>query len=144
MSEINTNFGNSTNLMNNLIMDNKNTKQANRELDSEILYSKTVKAGKRIYYIDVKRDRKGEYYLSVTESKRLKDQADGTHFVFEKHKIFLYREDLDKFQSAFNDAVDFTVSRANDNLDGNSWKEEDSVGDDSSASNQNFKLDIEF
>ena len=123
-------------------MDTKNTKQSNRDLDSEILYSKTVKAGKRIYYIDVKCDRKGEYYLSVTESKRLKDQADANHFVFEKHKIFLYREDLDKFQSAFNDAVDFTVKRANEDIDVSAWKETEE--DQSQKPDTDFKLDIEF
>ena len=128
--------------MNESDMDNKNTKQAHRELDSEILYSKTVKAGKRIYYIDVKCDRKGEYYLSVTESKRLKDQADANHFVFEKHKIFLYREDLDKFQAAFNDAVNFTVKRANEEGGESEWKEGEDESSQTSA--QDFKLDIEF
>lgn len=58
-------------------------KQGKERVDSEILFSKTVKAGKRIYYIDVKKDRKGELYLSLTESKRLKEQGDATHPVFE-------------------------------------------------------------
>ena len=77
--------------------------------DNEILFSKTVKAGKRIYYIDVKRDRKGEFYLSMTESKRLKDvNNNALHPTFEKHKIFLYREGLEKFMVALNDAAEFT------------------------------------
>ena len=54
-------------------------KQGKERVDSEILFSKTVKAGKRIYYIDVKKDRKGELYLSLTESKRLKEQGDATN-----------------------------------------------------------------
>lgn len=57
--------------------------------DNEILFSKTVKAGKRIYYIDVKRDRKGEFYLSMTESKRLKDvNNNALHPTFENIKFF--------------------------------------------------------
>lgn len=76
--------------------------------DSDILYSKTVKAGKRVYYIDVKRDRKGDYYVSLTESKRVKDGDEMQKPAFEKHKIFLYQEDLDKFRQAFEEVVDYT------------------------------------
>lgn len=76
--------------------------------ESDILYSKTVKAGKRVYYIDVKRDRKGDYYVSLTESKRVKDGDEMQKPTFEKHKIFLYQEDLDKFRQAFEEVVDFT------------------------------------
>ena len=81
-------------------------------VDNEILFSKTVKAGKRIYYIDVKRDRKGEFYLSLTESKRLKEQSDEQHPAFEKHKIFLYREDLSKFMDAFAEAAKYAQASA--------------------------------
>ena len=76
--------------------------------DSDILYSKTVKAGKRVYYIDVKRDRKGDFYVSLTESKRIKDGDVMQKPAFEKHKIFLYQEDLEKFRQAFEDVVDYT------------------------------------
>ncbi len=79
--------------------------------EAEILFSKSVKAGKRIYYIDVKRDRHEELYLSITESKRVKDGTEEIRPVFEKHKIFLYREDLEKFLEAFNEAADFTVEQ---------------------------------
>ena len=75
--------------------------------DSDILFSRVVKAGKRVYYIDVKSDRRGEYYLSMTESKRVKDGTETERPVFEKHKIFLYREDMLKFFEAFNDAIHF-------------------------------------
>lgn len=88
--------------------------------DSDILFSRVVKAGKRVYYIDVKSDRRGEYYLSMTESKRVKDGTETERPVFEKHKIFLYREDMLKFFEAFSDAVHFVgdhtslASRHND------------------------------
>lgn len=87
-------------------MENKAVR--NKGNESDILFSRCVKAGKRVYYIDVKCDRKGEYYLSITESKRLKTADDNEQPTFEKHKIFLYREDLDKFRNAFEAAVRFT------------------------------------
>ena len=78
----------------------------NRE--AEILFSRTVKAGQRIYYIDVKRNRKGEQYLSITESKKmLSGSAEEPQVSFEKHKIFLFQEDFGKFQEALRDAFDF-------------------------------------
>ena len=71
----------------------------------EEIYSKVVKAGKRTYFLDVKATKKNEYYLTVTESKKRMDE-DGKFF-FEKHKIFLYREDFDKFTEGFKDVVDY-------------------------------------
>lgn len=81
------------------------------QAESDILFSRVVKAGKRVYYIDVKSDRRGEYYLAMTESKRVKDGTETERPVFEKHKIFLYREDLLKFFEAFGDAVHFVGER---------------------------------
>ena len=81
----------------------------NERKEQEIVFSKSVKAGKRIYYIDVKRDRHDELYLSLTESKRVKEGTEEMRPVFEKHKIFLYREDLEKFLEAFSDAAQFAI-----------------------------------
>ena len=83
--------------------------------DSEILASRTVKAGKRVYYIDVKRDRRGERYIALTESKRVRDGDETMRPVFEKHKIFLYREDFEKFMTAFGEMLDY----ARDGIDEN-------------------------
>lgn len=79
--------------------------------DNGILFSRVVKAGKRVYYIDVKRDRRDEFYISMTESKRVKEGSAEESPTFEKHKIFLYREDLLKFLSALNDAADFVAEQ---------------------------------
>ena len=79
--------------------------------DNSILFSRVVKAGKRVYYIDVKRDRRDEFYLSMTESKRVKEGSADESPTFEKHKIFLYREDLLKFLSALNEAADFVAEQ---------------------------------
>lgn len=76
--------------------------------DAEILFSRTVKAGQRIYYIDVKQNRKGEMYLSITESKKmLSGPQDMPQVSYEKHKIFLFQEDFDKFGDALADAFKF-------------------------------------
>lgn len=76
--------------------------------DAEILFSRTVKAGQRIYYIDVKQNRKGEMYLSITESKKmLSGPQDMPQVSYEKHKIFLFQEDFEKFGDALADAFKF-------------------------------------
>jgi hypothetical protein len=72
--------------------------------DKEIVYSKAIKAGKRIYYLDVKKNLKEDLFIVITESKR--NQAkEGESMTFEKHKIFLYREDFDKFMDGMNEIM---------------------------------------
>ncbi|WP_372776740.1 DUF3276 family protein [Mangrovibacterium sp.] len=73
------------------------------------IYSNAVRAGKRTYFFDVKSTRKDEYFLTITESKKHYEQ-DG-RFHFEKHKIFLYKEDFEKFADGLNDVVDFILSK---------------------------------
>lgn len=67
------------------------------------IYSKRVRAGKRTYFFDIKATRSNDYYLTITESKR-KQKDDG--YTYEKHKIFLYKEDFNKFVAAMNETVD--------------------------------------
>ena len=68
------------------------------------LYSRPVRAGKRTYFFDVKATRGKDLYMTITESKRRFD--DHGNVSYSKHKIFLYREDFDKFEDGFLDAVD--------------------------------------
>lgn len=70
--------------------------------DRNEIFSKRVRAGKRTYFFDVKATRSNDYYLTITESKR-KYKEDG--FIYEKHKIFLYKEDFSKFVEALNETV---------------------------------------
>jgi len=77
--------------------------EEHNDQDREEIYSERVRAGKRTYFFDVKTTRGGDYYLTITESKR-KPKDDG--FVYEKHKIFLYKEDFNKFVDAMNKTVD--------------------------------------
>ena len=86
--------------------------ELNEEVDSKFrqeIYSKAVRAGKRTYFFDVKSTRKDEYYLTITESKKRYEQ-DGK-FHFEKHKIFLYKEDFVKFIDGINEVVDYIEER---------------------------------
>jgi len=73
--------------------------------EREEIFSKAVRAGKRTYFFDVKATRKDDYYLTITERKRRYDQ-DGS-FQVEKHKIFLYKEDFEKFSTGLNEVVEF-------------------------------------
>ncbi len=72
----------------------------NRE--REEVFSKKVRAGKRTYFFDVKATRSNDYYVTITESK--KRLEDG---VFIKHKIFLYKEDFEKFAEGLKDTVEY-------------------------------------
>ncbi|MFO8054097.1 MAG: DUF3276 family protein [Bacteroidales bacterium] len=74
------------------------------------IYANAVRAGKRTYFFDVKETRKGEYFLTLTESKRKFNKDDGKFF-YEKHKLFLYKEDFEKFTEALQDVIEFIKSK---------------------------------
>ena len=76
--------------------------EENKEKGRDEIYSERVRAGKRTYFFDVKATRSNDYYLTITESKR-RFKDDG--FFYEKHKIFLYKEDFHKFVEALNETV---------------------------------------
>lgn len=73
---------------------------------AEDVYSKPVRAGKRTYFFDVKSTKgNNDYYLTITESKR-RQNPDGS-FAFDKHKIFLYKEDFEKFAQGLAEVVEY-------------------------------------
>ncbi|PCJ81507.1 MAG: hypothetical protein COA49_05285 [Bacteroidetes bacterium] len=76
----------------------------NDNRDREELYSVRVRAGKRTYFFDVKETRGKDLYMTITESKRNFDNGGNVHY--SKHKLFLYREDFEKFEDGFIDATD--------------------------------------
>ena len=78
--------------------------------DKEIVYSKAIKAGKRICYLDVKKNLKDDLFIAITESKR-NQSKEGEPISFEKHKIFLYKEDFDKFMDGMNDIIRYIKDR---------------------------------
>ncbi len=74
--------------------------------EDEDVYSKPVRAGKRTYFFDVKSTKGGDdFYLTITESKR-RNNPDGT-FTYDKHKIFLYKEDFEKFREGYAEVVEY-------------------------------------
>ena len=79
-----------------------------QERNAEDVYSKQVRAGKRTYFFDVKSTKgNNDFYLTITESKR-RQERDGS-FSFDKHKIFLYKEDFEKFQEGLQEAVRYIM-----------------------------------
>jgi hypothetical protein len=72
------------------------------------IFSKAVRAGKRTYFFDVKSTKKNDFYLTITERKRRYEQ-DGS-FLIEKHKIFLYKEDFEKFSEGLAEVVEYIKS----------------------------------
>ena len=83
-------------------------KKSAAESDKEIVFSKAIKAGKSIYYLDVKKNRKDEMFLAITESKKIVfGEGDDSQISFEKHKIFLYKEDFEKFMTGLQQAIQF-------------------------------------
>lgn len=74
--------------------------------DRDEIYSKAVRAGKRTYFFDVKTTRTEEKYLTITESKRKFSNEQGKFF-YEKHKIFLYKEDFEKFVRGLTGTLNF-------------------------------------
>lgn len=122
--------------------------------DKEIVFSKSIKAGKRIYYLDVKKNRKDEMFLAITESKKVvMGEGDDSQVSFEKHKIFLYREDFQKFMTGLTEAIDFIdhndamdyISRLNEAADA----EKEVLTDDEEEVNKEkmeseIKIDIDF
>lgn len=87
----------------------ENLKDERRE--PEIVYSRSVKAGKRIYYLDVRKARNEDLYLCITESKRLPAEGEDATPAFEKHKLFLYKEDFAHFTESLQDVIGYVQNQ---------------------------------
>lgn len=85
---------------------NSNINSEEIGFEKEIIFSKNIKAGSRVYYIDVKKSRKDDMYITITESKRVSSKEEETPR-YEKHKLFLYKEDFTKFKEGLNEAIEF-------------------------------------
>merc|ERR1712166_222001 len=82
------------------------------------IFSKSVRAGRRTYFFDVRSTRAEDYYMTVTESKRDFNE-DGTPF-YKKHKIFLYKEDFAKFKEALDEVSDYIIKEKGEEVITNS------------------------
>jgi len=84
-----------------LIMENQN------DYNAEEIFSKALRAGRRTYFFDVRETKAGDYYLTITESKKFTNE-DGT-FYYKKHKIYLYKEDFAEFNSSLKETCDYII-----------------------------------
>jgi len=109
--------------------------EENKENGRAEIFSKRVRAGKRTYFFDVKSTRSNDYYLTITESKRrFKDEG----YFYEKHKIFLYKEDFLKFVAALNETVDHVKNTLLPDVD---FEQFESANSDSDDTNEELKWD---
>ncbi|MBQ9340543.1 MAG: DUF3276 family protein [Paludibacteraceae bacterium] len=91
-------------------MDNR---KADDRREPEIVYSRSVKAGKRIYYLDVKKARNADLYVCITESKK-RSMGEAEPPSFEKHKLFLYKEDFAHFVEGLEDVIGYVKEQLGD------------------------------
>lgn len=78
-------------------------------MEKEEIYSKVMRAGRRTYFFDVRETKAGDYYLTITESKKFTND-DGS-FHYKKHKIYLYKEDFSEFRDHLGDMIDYIVEQ---------------------------------
>ena len=94
--------------------------QKDEKRDQEIVYSRSVKAGKRIYYLDVRKARNEDLYLCITESKRRQVEGEEAPS-FEKHKVFLYKEDFAHFTESLQDVIAYVQSQLGEIEERQEW-----------------------
>ena len=80
----------------------------NEMMEREEIYSKVLRAGRRTYFFDVRATKAGDYYLTITESKKFTND-DGS-FHYKKHKIYLYKEDFNEFNSILKEMTDYVIT----------------------------------
>jgi len=86
----------------------------NEMMEKEEIYSKVLRAGRRTYFFDVRATKAGDYYLTITESKKFTND-DGS-FHYKKHKIYLYKEDFSEFNSILQEMTDYVIAEKGDEV----------------------------
>lgn len=114
------------------------TVEENKDQEKVEIYSQRVRAGKRTYFFDIKSTRSNDYYLTITESKR-RFKDDG--YFYEKHKIFLYKEDFDKFLEALKGTIDHVKTELMPDVDFSKFEDNDErEGDDEGTTPESDEL----
>ena len=110
----------------------------NNEKKMESIYSKRIRAGKRrTYFFDVRATRGNDYYLTITESrKRFNDNG------YDRHKIFLYKEDFNKFIKALNEAVDYVKTDLMPDFDFDAFNH-DEAAEGEMVEGESFTADVD-
>ncbi|WP_405371888.1 PUR family DNA/RNA-binding protein [Phocaeicola sp.] len=124
-------------------MEDLKKKNGLNENDKDIVFSKAIKAGKRIYYLDVKKNRKDEMFLAITESKKIvSGEGEASQISFEKHKIFLYKEDFEKFMNGLQETIQYIEQGQGNTSSLAPHKTEDEEHE--TVNSDAIKIDIEF
>ena len=105
----------------------------NNDKKMESIYSKRIRAGKRrTYFFDVRATRGNDYYLTITESrKRFDDNG------YDRHKVFLYKEDFNKFIKALNEAVDYVKTELMPDFNFDAYNHDEVIADGEGGENGN-------
>ena len=113
------------------------------EMEKDVIFSHAIKAGKRIYYMDVRKTRKDEMYLSITESKKIvSGEGDDQQVSFEKHKIFLYREDFSNFIDGLTKTIKFIHEAEKTDADAPAPEAADAPEPAAEDSKEDFKIEF--
>jgi hypothetical protein len=86
----------------------------NDMMEKEEIFSKVLRAGRRTYFFDVRSTKAGDYYLTITESKKFTND-DGS-FHYKKHKIYLYKEDFTEFNTILREMTDYIIDEKGDEV----------------------------
>ncbi|WP_343485723.1 PUR family DNA/RNA-binding protein [Allomuricauda sp. d1] len=115
-------------------------------IDQEEIYSKVLRAGRRTYFFDVRSTKAGDYYLTITESKKF-THDDGS-FHYKKHKIYLYKEDFHAFKDHMEEMMDYIIDEKgleviSERHQKDFKKEEESKASENGSPAENF-TDVDF
>ena len=120
-----------------MMMDGFDNLDGMENTDKDDIYSKVVRAGKRTYFFDVKATRRNDFYLTITESKK-RVGRDGKFF-FEKHNIFLYKEDFEKFTEGLSEVIEYIRARQLE-MPEEAYTEDEEIGEmEAELSNLSFE-----
>ncbi len=86
----------------------------NGMMEKEEIFSKVLRAGRRTYFFDVRATKAGDYYLTITESKKFTNDDGSYHY--KKHKIYLYKEDFSEFRDILNEMTDYIIDEKGDEV----------------------------
>ena len=112
-------------------------------MEREEIFSKVLRAGRRTYFFDVRSTKAGDYYLTLTESKKFTNE-DGS-FHYKKHKIYLYKEDFTEFSNILNEMTDYVISEKGEEVISErhqkDFKKEDNTESTEERNDENEKED---
>lgn len=86
----------------------------NGMMEKEEIFSKVLRAGRRTYFFDVRSTKAGDYYLTITESKKFTNDDGSYHY--KKHKIYLYKEDFSEFNTILQEMTDYIINEKGDEV----------------------------